>query len=210
MFPNLVRSSRSSSTETVRANSESPTDHPLTKIAGKIANVPENRFRAGALGSMDEPCPKKDGKGRRVGTHLWDTARAEQQVDRMLEPIQDYKDVSEFFSKRAGTRTRAPQTVAKVVGVCNLSRRVTNPLYKEYDPAGYTKTEDELATECIHAICTDFNNWVQSLADDRDQQGTGKGKLGEAHTAPQKSLEIGPEFLIRILRTELELPPNHK
>ena len=67
-----------------------------------------------------------------------------------------------------------------------MHQAITNPLYKDYNSKGYVKSEDELGRELIVEFTRKFNSWLESLQGDK--------------------VEVDPEVLIRILRTELEVP----
>jgi hypothetical protein len=71
-------------------------------------------------------------------------------------------------------------------GVREMHQSISNPLYKNYDPRGYVKSEDEIGKELITELTGKFNSWLASL----------KGE----------EVKVEPDLLINILRTEMELP----
>lgn len=221
----IFNRSRSSSVETVRAESLPDLDNPFYKLAGKISNEPINPFPI--LKTSIKYTRSTTGKPRRSTGASLDISRIEQEIDLELHKEKDYKNVSEFFSRskksknvpdfqKKSSKLRNPEG-----GACNLSKRVANPLYKVYDPTGYHKSEDELALECIQTLCDDFNKWITSLAGSKkkdecntevenknDQILEAKVSNDGNDTSQLDISVIGPEFLLQILRKDLELPEN--
>lgn len=208
--------------ESVIAETLPDLDNSFVEIAGKIANEPLNQFpilkkahgKTSSYSAVSSSRTKKTGEGR--GKLKSNVHQIEQDYTRKLDQFQDFKDVSEFFSHPKSSKAKQPS------GPYNLSKRVSNPLYKEYDPTGYHKNEDELALECMQEICDDFNKWMKSLSDHKKKSsmkkehadGDGDAEVvvfeqeenGETH---QEDQVIDPEFLIKILRTEMELPEQY-
>lgn len=202
--------------ESVFAETLPDLDNSLVKIAGKIIeNEPVHQFPVfrkvhNKKSSYSTASSTSKGGGKaKSNVH-----KIEQEFTRELNKFQDFKDVSEFFS-HPKTNDKAKKSIKY-----NLSTRVTNPLYKEYDPTGYHKSEDELALECMQMICDDFNKWIQSLSDHKRKSSIQKEHVDEnaestevvvfekdeSSEIQQEVQVIDPEFLIQILRTELELP----
>jgi hypothetical protein len=61
---------------------------------------------------------------------------------------------------------------------------MSNPLYRDYTPGGYVKSDEELVSDCILRIGDEFNGWLGSL------EGT--------------PISISPSILIQILRHGME------
>ena len=74
-----------------------------------------------------------------------------------------------------------------VIGVREFNYSVSNPLYKNYNPLGHIKTDDERAHEFIQNITEKYNEQMRNCFD------------GEP-------VQLDPVEMVKILRYDLEKP----
>ncbi|CAG7729275.1 unnamed protein product [Allacma fusca] len=74
-------------------------------------------------------------------------------------------------------------------GIREFTQTISNPLYRNYNPRGYIKNDDEIAREFIKGITHTFNQWLGSFDGDL--------------------VQLDPDVMIKILRDDLEHSFQH-